>query len=168
MASASVSILVNDSPTPEFITEMGLRQGDPLSPFLYVAEGLNLLVRRAVNFGLLEAFEVGKERVVISHLQYTYDTIFVCSGKENNIKVIKQVLRLFELLSGLNVNFDKSCLFGVNISPAVVRAKANELGCEVGMGSINYLGVKVGVNHRKSDVWSPMIQKVQKRMDAWS
>lgn len=57
MMTTSVSVLINGIPPPEFKLERGLHQGDLLSPFLFliVAEGLNLLVNRAVQSGLLEA-----------------------------------------------------------------------------------------------------------------
>lgn len=121
---------MNGSPTPEFGMNRGLRQGDPLSPFLYllVAEGLNLLIKNAVELGLLEPFEIGKDRVPISHLQYSDDTIFIYSDKEENIKVIKRILRIFELVSGLKVNFDKSNLYGFNIEESVLRNNAADLG----------------------------------------
>ena len=49
LETASVSVLVNGSPTEEFQMQRGLRQGDPLAPclFLVVAEGLSALMRRA-------------------------------------------------------------------------------------------------------------------------
>ena len=55
ISSAKVFVLVNGSPTPEFCPQKGLRQCDPLSPFLFnvVAEGLTLLVTRAKGLGLV-------------------------------------------------------------------------------------------------------------------
>lgn len=63
-------MFVNGCPTEEFKLERGLSQGDPLSPFLYLiaAEGLNLLVSKAVRTGLLELGIVGYDKVVTSHL----------------------------------------------------------------------------------------------------
>lgn len=171
VSSASASVLVNGSPSAEFKLEKGLRQGDPLSPFLYlvVAEGLNLLIKRAINRGLLEAVEIGSEKIPISHLQYADDTIFMCPDKGENIGSIKWVLRIFELLlSGLKVNFSKSNLYGINIDAIRLREKADLLGCEVGMGPINYLGLKVGVNHRNSSSWTTIVQRIRNRIETWS
>lgn len=115
VSSASASVLVNGSPSGNFNLGRGLRQGDPLSPFLFliVAKGLSLLVSKAVEIKLLEAVEIGKEKVRVSHLQYADDTRFLCPGKLEYISVIKAILRNFELLSGLSVNFDKS-VFGAS------------------------------------------------------
>ncbi|GKV46638.1 hypothetical protein SLEP1_g53612 [Rubroshorea leprosula] len=79
LSTARVSVLVNGSPTEEFDVEKGLRQGDPLSPFLFlmVVEGLNGLVKKAENEGLLHGIEVGKKGLVVSLLQFADDTVFL-------------------------------------------------------------------------------------------
>ena len=62
LKSASVSVLVNGSPTKEFIPQRGLRQGDPLAPLLFniVAEGLTGLMREALDKSLFSSFLVGQ------------------------------------------------------------------------------------------------------------
>ncbi|XP_071727214.1 uncharacterized protein [Rutidosis leptorrhynchoides] len=79
LKSASVSVLVNGSPTHEFNLERGIRQGDPLSPFLFiiVAEGLNILTKKAVNCGLFKGVEIGSDKALrvgckIGELTFTY------------------------------------------------------------------------------------------------
>ena len=69
---------MNGSPTSEFVPQRGLRQGDPLAPFLFniVAEGLNGLMRRAVEENMYKGYLVGANNVPISILQYADDTIF--------------------------------------------------------------------------------------------
>lgn len=78
LKSASISVLINGSPSSEFFPQRGLRQGDPLAPFLFniVAEALTGLVREAVNKNLFRGFTVGSSNVDISILQYADDTIF--------------------------------------------------------------------------------------------
>ncbi|MCI28787.1 putative non-LTR retroelement reverse transcriptase, partial [Trifolium medium] len=65
-----MSVLVNGSPTEEINIQRGLKQGDPLAPFLYllVAEGLGGLMKKAVEMHRFKGFEVGQQNVVISHL----------------------------------------------------------------------------------------------------
>jgi len=78
MELATVSVPVNGSPTEEFIPTRGLRQGDPLAPFLFtvVAEGLARLVRQAIKINLLAGIKIGSKEVDVSFLQYADDTLF--------------------------------------------------------------------------------------------
>jgi hypothetical protein len=63
----SMSILVNGSPTEEICIQRGLKQGDPLAPFLFllVAEGFSGLMRNAVDRNLFEGFPLGDGGLVI-------------------------------------------------------------------------------------------------------
>ncbi|GJV91519.1 putative RNA-directed DNA polymerase, partial [Tanacetum coccineum] len=92
--SASVSVLVNGSPTLEFKMERGVRQGDPLSPFLYLvaAEGLNVTLKDAVRNGLFKGVKIGRSDIPISHLQYAEDTLIFGEWKESNAKNLMRIM----------------------------------------------------------------------------
>lgn len=83
LSSARISILVNGSPTKEFSPQKGLRQGDPLSPFLFdlAAEGLNILLIRARELGLLKGVVFGANEIVVSHLQFADDSLLCCDAE---------------------------------------------------------------------------------------
>jgi hypothetical protein len=66
---------------------------------------------------------------------------------------VKAILRLFELLSGLKVNFVESRLFGVNIDDAFLNTVARFLNCKLGRMSFIYLGLPVGANPRTEATW---------------
>ncbi|XP_068483236.1 uncharacterized protein [Phaseolus vulgaris] len=110
LESASVSVLVNGSPTREFTPRKGLRQGDPLAPFLFllIAEGLAGVSRMAEEKNLIDSLEVGRARVNVNMLQYADDTLFFCEANTKSIFNIKAILLYFELASGLKVNFLKA------------------------------------------------------------
>jgi len=103
LESASVSVLVNGSPSKEFFPKKGLRQGNPLAPFLFliVAEGLTGVFRMVTKRKLIDSLEVGGEKVKVSMLQYADDTIFFCAANVKSIFNIKAALNCFELAYGL-------------------------------------------------------------------
>jgi len=73
VCTATASILVNGCPTEEYHLKRGLRQGDPLSPFLFLiaAEGLNVMMSQTVNQNLFTGYSVGAHNdIVLSHLQF--------------------------------------------------------------------------------------------------
>nr|GEW31540.1 RNA-directed DNA polymerase, eukaryota [Tanacetum cinerariifolium] len=89
LTSLSASILVNGSPTQEFYFEKGLRQRDPLSPFLFllVMEALRLSFVRAMDGGFFKGVLVGShEPTFISHLFYVDDAVFIGEWREENLR----------------------------------------------------------------------------------
>ena len=68
--NSTASVLVNGSPTREFEIFRGLRQGDPLSPFLFilVMEGLNAVIRKAEEKRVFYGAKIGKGELPLSHL----------------------------------------------------------------------------------------------------
>lgn len=117
--------------------------------------------------GLITGAEVGRDKIVVSHLQYADDTIFAVEGNVENAKAIKQLLCNFEILSGLSVNYDKSCVYGVNVSNESLNEMATFLGCKVGGLPFDYLGLKVGGRIKGVEAWMGTIEKVKKRINCW-
>ncbi|PNX58857.1 cytochrome p450 [Trifolium pratense] len=92
--------------------------GDLLSPFLFllVAEGLHVLMEAMVERNLFMGYNVGElAPVYVSHLQFADDTLLMETKSWANVRALRAVLVLFESMSGLQVNFHKSMLVGVNI-----------------------------------------------------
>ena len=115
---ASFSILVNGTSSRFFQSSRGLRQGDPLSPYLFVIpmEALSCLLRRAVCGGFLSTCQVrgrGRERVKVSHLLFADDTLIFYEAREKQMMFLRWLLMWFEAISGLRVNMDKSELIPV-------------------------------------------------------
>nr|GEV84740.1 cysteine-rich receptor-like protein kinase [Tanacetum cinerariifolium] len=79
LESYVTSILVNGSPTDEFRIRKGLRQGDPLYPFLFILamEGLHMLIYRVIHFSQLHGLQIGNRDVRVSYLFYADDAIFL-------------------------------------------------------------------------------------------
>ncbi|XP_071695105.1 uncharacterized mitochondrial protein AtMg01250-like [Rutidosis leptorrhynchoides] len=130
----TISILVNGSPTKEFNIQRGVRQGDPLSLYLFImaVEGLNVLMKHALEQKIFKGLEIGSNKIIISHLQYADDTMFFGDWNKKNAGSLIKLLKCFEFFSGLKVNFSKSCLYGVGIRKELVENIASYMGCRVG------------------------------------
>ncbi|XP_024626870.1 uncharacterized protein [Medicago truncatula] len=105
ISTTTASVLVNGSPTDEFQMKRGLRQGDPLSPFLFLlaAEGVNILMTSAVNLNLFTGYSIGMHNpTVLSHLQFADDTLLLGVKSWANVRALRAILVLFENMSGLN------------------------------------------------------------------
>lgn len=146
--SSGISVPVNGSPTDEFSPQKWLRQGDPLSLFLFnlMAEGLNMLLTRAHQLGLFKGANVGSNRMSVLHLQFADDTIIFCEADLEEIFSIKRVLRCFEVMSGLKINFYKRVVCGIGVSDREVSDFAAILNCKTQKLPLVYLGIPLGVN----------------------
>ncbi|CAL5336186.1 unnamed protein product [Camellia sinensis] len=169
ISTSRISVLVNGSPTAEFSPQRGLRQGDPLSPFLFtiVAEGLNILLERAKEQGMIRGASVGHQELIISHLQFADDTIIFCEANWDEIRVLKRILRCFEVMSGLKINFHKSIVCGIGVEEELVKEFANNLNCLSQSLPLSYLGLPLGANPRKKSTWKPVVEKVKKKLASW-
>ncbi|GJU53272.1 putative RNA-directed DNA polymerase, eukaryota, reverse transcriptase zinc-binding domain protein [Tanacetum coccineum] len=140
LSSSRASILVNGSPTSEFSINRGLRQGDPLSPFLFilVMEGLHNAFADAVGNGLI-------------------------SDLENIIRV----LHVFYLASGLKINIHKSNIYGIGVNEDEVYNMASNAGCIAGNIPFNYLGLPIGSNMKSIASWKMLIDRFRSRLSTW-
>ncbi|GJV35288.1 reverse transcriptase domain, reverse transcriptase zinc-binding domain protein [Tanacetum coccineum] len=164
-----MSILVNGSPTEEFCLERGVRQGDPLSPFLFIlaAEGLNAIMKEAVDKGVFRSVKIGSNKVIVLHLQYADATIFFEEWNKENEKSLMCILKCFEQVFGLHVNYNKSKLYGVGANEAELRDMARWIRCGVGKFPFMYLGLPIGENMRRVGAWNNVMEKFKNRLADW-
>lgn len=98
--------------------------------------------------GLFEVAVIGRNEVKVSHLQFADDTIFMGTASASNARTMKRVLKNLELVSGLKINFNKCCIYGINVGEVKMQEMTGILNCEKGSLPFSYLGIKVGMNHR--------------------
>ncbi|GKD33073.1 RNA-directed DNA polymerase, eukaryota [Tanacetum coccineum] len=166
--SAMVSVLVNGCPTSEFHFHKGLKQGDPLSPFLFilVMESFQLSFNRVMDAGLYRGISI-KGSLTICHLFYADDAFFVGKWDISNIKTIVHVLKCFFMASGLKINLYKSKLMGVGVSMEDVELTTAMVGCSTLSPLFKYLGVNVGATMSRLNSWNEVSDKISSRLSKW-
>ncbi|XP_015954715.1 uncharacterized protein LOC107479077 [Arachis duranensis] len=169
LSTASMSVLVNGSPTRPFKMERGLRQGDPLSPLLFVlvVDVLHRMLGDAVRNRHITPLLVGRDHIELSHLQFADDTILFCPTETETIVNYKRMLRCFELMSGLSINFDKSNLIPINCEQEWVEQVCGLLGSKQAGLPVRYLGILLRANPRLVKTWKPIIDKVEEKLSLW-
>ena len=113
VTTVSYSILVNGEPEGMIYPSRGLRQGDPFSPylFLFCAEGLNAILRKAATTGEIEGFSLCRRGPKITHLFFADDCLLLCRSNLAEWEKIKELLAVYEAALGQMVNEDKTTLF---------------------------------------------------------
>lgn len=171
ISTVCFSVLVNGEPVGFFPSERGLRQGDPLSPFLFILamEGFDSLMRIAIQNRWIKGFQIqGNSGQVkeICHLLYADDTIIFCEPREDQIRFLKTILLFFEASSGLKVNWGKSNLFPIKEVTNILNL-ADILGCKVENMPTVYLGMPLGNEHKSIQIWDGIVEKTERRLARW-
>ncbi|RVW49370.1 putative mitochondrial protein [Vitis vinifera] len=135
----------------------GLRQGDPLSPYLFVLgmEALSSLINRAVRGGFLSGCRIGGREGVgtqVTHLLFADDTLVFCDDSQEQLAFLSWLLMWFEAISGLCINLNKSEILPV-VEWRMLSYWLPELGCKVGSLPSTYLGLPLGASHKLVKVW---------------
>ena len=104
------------------ILSRGIRQGDPLSPYLFLlcAEGLSTLIRKAMEEGQMGGIAVSCGGPRLSHLFFTDDSFFFCKASINECSEPKRILQVYEDTSGQQLNRAKTSLFFSNNIPRLI------------------------------------------------
>ncbi|KAL9995937.1 putative RNA-directed DNA polymerase [Helianthus debilis subsp. tardiflorus] len=169
LVSSRASVLVNGSPTMEFQCTRGLRQGDPLSPFLFVIamEALSGIMKKAVSEGIFKGLKCTRNGPVLSHLIYADDVVFLGEWSDVNALNLRRLLRCFYLVSGLKVNLSKCSVYGVGVDNVEAQRMADILVCNKGSFPFKHLGLVVGANMNLIRNWKPVIDVFKNRLSLW-
>jgi len=84
-----------------------------------------------------------------------------------NLWALKALLRGFEMVSGLKINFFKSSLIGVNVPEEFMGMACDFLNCSQGSLPFKYLGLPVGANPRSLATWEPLVNLLTGKLNSW-
>lgn len=152
------------------IPTRGIRQGDPILPYVYIlcAEGLSAMIRRIENAGLIHGCTIARGAPTISHLLFADDCYFFFRAVETEANVMRRILNMYEEMSGQVVNFDMST---VVFSPNTTRNNREKVCDQLGVRDINtpgnYLGMPMIVGRRKVSTFRFLVGKVEQKLQAW-
>lgn len=160
--TSSLSILWNGDPSPYFQASRGVRQGDPLSPYIFVLcmERLSHLIKQECDAKRWKPFRFRCIGPALSHLFFADDLILFSEASLDQMQEIREVMESFCKVSGHRINLAKSKMF---CSRNVHFHRATELSEQLGVGLAGDLGKYLGVPliHSKVTVntFSPLVQK---------
>lgn len=104
----------------------------------------------------------------IKALQYADDTAVVANGSKQSITLLKITLNLFAKVSGLQINYAKSCFVPFNMTPEQIRQTTNILGCRRTVLPVKYLGMPLPISAPGRDQYLPLIEKMDRKLQGWN
>ncbi|KAJ0927402.1 putative RNA-directed DNA polymerase [Helianthus annuus] len=169
LKSARSSVLVNGSPTFEFKCGKGMRQGDPLSPFLFLVfmEALSCMLVKARRAGAINGIRLPGDAPVLSNIFYADDAIIIGGWSYEEVIKMVIILRCFHLYSGLKINIAKLNLYGIGVTRLEIENMANIVGCKPDSPPFIYLGLMDGSNMNRINNWKPIFDIFDRRLAVW-
>ena len=149
-----------------FNVSRGVRQGCPLSPYLFIicTEIVNTLINSNIN---IKGIYIDNTPIKIS--QYADDTVIICDGSDESLTEINNVLSLFSNISGLKVNFDQSSLFPLGPFVYDTPPHLRNLLYSISNGPLTYLGISF--THHHEDFFKlnyvPKLSRIKHILQLW-
>lgn len=152
LASANSSVLVNGVRGASFKHRNGLRQGDPLSPMLFILamEPLQRMLQLATQAGLLRPINnTAKLRISM----YADDAAIFANPDSNEMQAIQQILEIFGEVTGLKINLAKCAAYPIQCHGIDLQEVMQHLPCEIKSFPCTYLGLPLSIRKlKKADV----------------
>jgi hypothetical protein len=169
MEQGTVVVKMNNTVGKYFLSYKGVRHGDPLSPLLF-----NFAVdvlSRMINATHDNMMVTGLAENIIDHgvaiLQYANDTILCLEENMDKARNVKFMLYLFEQMSGLKINFDKSEIILIGDDNNLAVQYVDLFNCQVGLFPMMYLGVPIALGRLHVIDWARLEEKYGKKLDIW-
>lgn len=169
--SVSYSFKLNNEVRGMVKPQRGIRQGDPLSPYLFVlcAQGLSSMIFELESRKLFRGVRLAPSSPSISHLFFADDSLVFFRASEEDCLTINRCLKWYEKASGQLINYDKSALtFSPNTDSHLVDTIKGILSIPVVQGHEIYLGLPTFSLRSKTLQFNYLKEKVLTRMQGWS
>ena len=170
LSTVQYSVLLNGGKCPSFTPSRGLRQGDPLSPYLFIlgSEVLMRLISREVDHGQLTAIKVSSNALPISKLCHADDVILFSKAKMSELASLKICLEKYCAWFGQKVNVEK---FGIFPSKGLSQQFLNQIKACWGLNRLppnsKYLGVPLLFTSSRCKDLQPMKERLENKLSGW-
>ncbi|KAG5531062.1 hypothetical protein RHGRI_025876 [Rhododendron griersonianum] len=170
VTTVSYSVLVNGSYTSFFHPSQGLRQGDPLSPYLFVlcVDILSSMISSAKAQGLIEGIKASRLGPSITHLLFADDSFLFLKVTDSGISTIHSILNSYCQLSGQLVNLQKSSIFiSPNSPPSLYSSISSSIHIPFSPSFGKYLGVNLDLTSKRKEIFQEIINKIDDKCQGW-
>ncbi|WOH12050.1 hypothetical protein DCAR_0831548 [Daucus carota subsp. sativus] len=171
VSTVKYSICFNGTNIGPIVRKRGLRQGDPISPYLFLlcVEGLSRAIQSAESQNAIHGCKVSRSAPAITHLLFADDSFLFFRAEHVETAVVKEILNNYELLSGQAVNYHKSGIFfSSNVRRDKQQELSNILGVTNDLSTNNYLGLPSLVGSSKYSVFKFLKDRIWKRIHGWN
>ncbi|XP_042484804.1 uncharacterized protein LOC122065079 [Macadamia integrifolia] len=169
LISSKISILVNGGPQGFFNVERGLRQGDPISPMLFIIaeEVLSRGLKRLIQSNQIKPIQGPRGAKTPGHILFADDIFIFTNASQRYVHNLKNFLTKYQEFSGQCINLDKSKLFLGKINSARRQNISNILGIRSCSFPTKYLVVEIFKGRLKKTALMPVMDSVKKRLAGW-
>jgi hypothetical protein len=167
LATSSTQVLLNGVPGAIIHHKRGLRQGDPLSPMLFilVMDILGCIVAKVDEEGQLQPLSSKPLHHRIS--LYADDAVLFSHPRENEIHTVLGILNLFGKASGLKTNIQKSSVYPIRCGQEELMTLHDWLPCELASFPCKYLGLPLSLKKLSKNQVQPIIDTVADQLSGW-
>ncbi|XP_056841874.1 uncharacterized protein LOC130495007 [Raphanus sativus] len=169
ICTPSFMVGYNGTVSGYFKGKRGLRQGDPLSPYLFVIamNYLSLMLDKEARSGYL-SYHHQCHKTRLTHLSFADDLLIFIDGSLESVQRVLQILHEFEKRSGLAVSLQKSSFFASGVSEQELQAIQVSTGMPCGSLPMRYLGVPLCTKKLNLENCQPLLQQIKQRLSSWS